>query len=137
RRIGRTVPDAERLESARVEVHTVVRLLQRDRIIGRETIELFTSELAAAVREWIDRPAADGVDPLAGGKRLRARGNHVRRLLARFDSIEAHLVRPRGAGSQQVHVIVDEAWNDRAPTEIDPARSWRRHRRDLLIGSDR
>ena len=103
---------------------------------GNQAIELVARELRAAVGELIDRPAADVVHPLARRDRLCARGEQIERLPPRVDAVEADFVRPRRAGAQQVHVVVDETRNDRAAPQIDAARRGSGHLQDLLITAD-
>ena len=136
-RVRRAVANAERLEAAAVQVGAVVGLLDRDRVIRDDAIELLARELRAAVGKLIHRPAADGVDPVARRNRLRARGKQAERLLPRFHAVEPHLACPRRARAQQVHVVVDQPGHHGASAQIDAPRRRTAQLRDLLIGPHR
>jgi len=106
-------------------------------MIRNGAIELLARELRATVGELIDRPAANRVHPVARRDRLRARGEQVERLPARFDAVEPHLARPRRARAQQVHVVVDQPGHHRTPAQVDAPRSGPGQLRHLLGGADR
>ena len=129
RRIGFAGLDAELLQRAAVQEDLVVRLLQRNRVVGRDRIELFTRERLPVVGELCRRPAADVEDPAASANFLRPLAEHLDRLLARVDTVEAKLQLPGVARAQQVQVVVDEA-RDR-PCDLASRRSWCRGRRAL------
>jgi hypothetical protein len=95
----------------------VIDRLQHDRIGRRNGVELVARKAARLVGELLFRPAAENHDPLARRGAAHPIGQHLHRLLARGDAIEAQLVmlgRPDPMG-----VIVDQAGNDGAPVEID------------------
>ena len=88
-------------------------------MIGHGAIELGAREGRLVVGELLDRPAAERVDPLTPRRGLRAGTQKLQRRLARFHAVEPHLVLPRGAGTQQMHVVVDEPGDDRAAAQIE------------------
>ena len=106
-------------------------------MIGHDAIELFAREWLRIVRELLDRPAAQVVDPLARRDGLRPGAQFVERLFARAHSIPTHLVLPRRPVPQQVHVVVDQPGDDGAAAQIDPPRVRTGEPADVLVRADR
>src|SRR4051812_10380895 len=105
-------------------------------MIGDDAIELGAREWTAVVGKLVDGPSAECVDPFTRRDGPGSRAQSFERLGARGDAVPSHLVLPRRAGTQQVHVVVDEAGDDRASPEIDAPRRCAGELRNLLIASD-
>ena len=128
--------DAKCLQRAAVEKGLVVRRLQQDRVVGRDFIELLTGERLGVVRELLDRPSTQVVDPFARCNSLGARAKLLERGGAGAHAVPTDFPLPGGARTQKVHVVVDQPGNDRAPAEVDAARGRSGQFRDLRIAPD-
>jgi hypothetical protein len=131
---GRLVVNLELLERTTIEIGLVIRRLQKHWTVRDDLIQLLSSERTRVVGELLDRPPAKVVDPFAWCDRLSACAQLLERGGSRPDAIPSHLPLPRRARAEQVHVVVDESRDDRAPTKVDPARGGRRQLQDLRIG---
>lgn len=119
-----------------VEKNLIVRLLERDRVVGRERIEFVAHERAGIIRELMMRPPADVVDPLTRRRGFNAGTQFLDGLLARIDAVEADFLRPGRGRPQQVHVVIDEPGDYGPAVEIDAARRRACKRADLLRAAD-
>ena len=59
---------------------------------------------------------------LPGARRLGLGADHLERLLARVDAVEAQLERPVGALLLEVRVVVDDSGNHRPAAQVDALR---------------
>ena len=119
RRVRGTALDPEQLQGPTVQKDLVIRLLQRHRIVRGDLVELRARERPRVVRELRRGPAADVEDP---GTRTRCPGTgpeHLNGPFSGFDSFPPQLQLPGVGGAQQVHMVVDEAGNDRPSAEVD------------------
>ena len=121
--VGRARLDPERLQGAAVQEDLVVGLLQRDRIVRRDAIQFLARERLPIVRELLMRPATDVEDPSARPFRLRAGAQHLDRLLARLDPVEAQLqlARCSPARSRCMWLSISPGMTA-LPPQVDP--SW-------------
>ena len=129
--------DAEQLQRTAVQVRLVVGRLQEHRMIRRYGVELLSRKRPRVVRELLDGPSPEVVDPLAGLDPLGAGAKKRQRLLARLDPVPPHFVPPRGAVPEQVHVVVDEPREDRSAAQVYSTRCRAGKTADVLVTADR
>ena len=128
--------DAQRFQRAAVEIRRVVGRLQEDRVGRGHAIQLVARQRTGIVGKLIQGPAAQGVDPLARGRRLHAGPQQIQGLPPRSHAVQPHLPLPRGAGTHQVHVVVDEPGNHRAAAQVDSARRRAGQADNLAVAAD-
>ena len=125
------------LDGLAVHIGAAAGELQLHRIVGRDRIQFFAGEILFVVGELVRREAAQRIDPFAGFQGRRLGADHLQRLFARGDPVEAQFLQPDAALLHDVGVVVDHAGNDGFAAQIDAPRVRSRKPRDVLIGAHR
>ena len=86
--------------------------LKKHGIVGGVLVQLVAREQLLVVRELVGRPPAEIEHPLAGPAGLCLGADHLERLLARIDAIQAKFERPVRALLLEVRVVVDHPGNN-------------------------
>ena len=128
--------DADRAKGPGVRGTRPEQQLHEHGIVRSDLVELLAGERAPVVAELVWRVAAEDHDPPARAELARALGDQAPGLLTAVHAVEANVAGPLPRAADDVHVIVDEARNDRLLLQIDHAGARVDVAADLPIGAD-
>ena len=102
-----------------VGVHRLIGNLKKQRVLRRRGVQIFQRKPTGAVGKLVLAPPSLHHEPLARLHGGRLCGNDCKRLRPRTDPVDACLQVPALDSADEMHVIFDQARNDRSALQID------------------